>query len=176
MPFAPVSPASEPAISPLVRGSVFHRCLEEYTKQGSYDPGRIITEHPDIARLDSDQKDRFFADIQTILNTVLANATYAWIFERRPDSYTELPFLYRKGNNLVSGIIDRLVIAEGKGFVIDYKAISIENKDALIAWTDHYRPQIRIYCEAVKEMFKLSSVEGYLLYLDSSLLDLTTKV
>jgi ATP-dependent exoDNAse (exonuclease V) beta subunit len=76
----------------------------------------------------------------------------------------------------VSGIIDRVVIKEGKGFVIDYKAILIENDAALASWKDHYRPQIQIYCEAVKEIFGLRIVEGSLLFLDSALLELTTKV
>ena len=63
------------------------------------------------------------------------------------------------------------MVKGNKGFVIDYKAIVIENDEALASWKDHYRPQIRIYCEAVKEIFKLSSVEGYLLFLDSSRLE-----
>jgi len=41
---------------------------------------------------------------------------------------------------------------------------------------DHYRPQIRIYCEAVKEMFRLDAVEGYLLFVDSERLALTVKI
>jgi hypothetical protein len=32
-------------ISPLTRGSVLHRCLEEYTKTGAYDIDRIIAEY-----------------------------------------------------------------------------------------------------------------------------------
>ncbi len=51
--------------------------------------------------------------------------------------------------------------------MIDYKAILIENDDALKSWQDHYRPQIEIYCEAVKDIFALQNVEGYLLFLDS---------
>ena len=95
----------------------------------------------------------------------------AWIFEHHRDAYSELPFLYRREHALISGVIDRVIIKAEKGFVIDYKAILIENNEALESWNKHYLPQIRVYCEAVRELFKLRAVEGYLLYLDSSRLE-----
>ncbi len=162
--------------SPLTRGSILHRCLEEFTKTGNYDLDRIIMEYPDITMLTSDAKRLLLDDIGSVLQSVTARNDLAWIFERREDSYSELPFLYKKGRSLVSGKIDRVVIKGNSGSVVDYKAIRIENDAALREWSAHYLPQIRIYCEAVKEMFGLTSVEGYLLFLDSNRLELTTKV
>lgn len=164
------------AVSPLARGSVLHRCLEDYAKFGSYEIERIIAEYPDIMSLETTILQQFIDDAGSVLGTVLSNKEHAWIFEREAGSYSELPFLYKRGNSIVSGIIDRLVIRGSKGYIIDYKAISIENDDTLKAWRDHYRPQIQIYCEAAKNIFGLSSVEGYLLFLDSAKLELTTKV
>jgi ATP-dependent helicase/nuclease subunit A len=163
------------AVSPLTRGSVLHRCLEEFTKAGAYDINRVVREYPDIPTLGNEAKQPFIDDVSLVLNDVLNNNEYRWIFERRPDAYSELPFLYRKDNALVSGKIDRVVIKEGKGYVIDYKSIFIENDDALASWLDHYRPQVRIYCEAVKNIFALQNVEGYLLFLDSNRLVLCTQ-
>jgi ATP-dependent helicase/nuclease subunit A len=156
------------AVSPLTRGSVLHRCLEEFTKIGAYDLNRVIMEYPDILTLSDDVKHQFIDDVSSVLTAVLGKSDLSWIFERRPWSYSELPFLYKKGHVLISGIMDRVVIKEGKGFVIDYKAILVENDETLASWKDHYRPQIQIYCEAVKEMFGLQDVEGSLLFLDSS--------
>jgi len=163
-------------ISPLTRGSVLHRCLEEFTKTGEYDLDRIITEYPDFLAFDSETRQSFIANANSVLRAVSSKEEFQWIFERHADAYSELPFLHKRDQVLVSGIIDRVVIKEGKGFVIDYKAILIENNTALASWKDHYRPQIQIYCEAVKEIFGLRSVEGFLLFLDSALLELTTKV
>jgi ATP-dependent helicase/nuclease subunit A len=163
-------------ISPLTRGSVLHRCLEQFTKTGEYDLDRIITEYPAILTLNNETRQSFTTDVSSILRAVLSKTEFQWIFERHAHAYSELPFLYKRGNALVSGIIDRVVIKERKGFVIDYKAILIENDAALASWKDHYRPQIQIYCEAVKEIFGLRIVEGYLLFLDSTRLELTTKV
>ena len=160
------------AVSPLTRGSVLHRCLEEFTKDGAYDLNRIIMEYPDILALGDDAKQPFVDDAASVLNAMLSKEEFRWIFERRPDSYSELPFLYRKGHAFVSGKIDRVVIKDNTGYVIDYKAIVIENDDALKSWLDHYRPQIEIYCNAVKDIFALQKVEGFLLFLDSTRLEL----
>ncbi len=163
------------AISLLTRGSVLHRCLEDFTKTGKYDLSRIIREFPDLETTDREVKSAFMSEADSILQPVLGRKEFAWIFERRHESYSELPFLSKRGGSLISGIMDRVVIKDRKGFVIDYKAILIENEDALKVWKDHYRPQLKVYCEAVKEIFKLESVEGYLLFLDSARLELTTE-
>jgi len=163
-------------VSPITRGSVLHRCLEDVTKTGTYDLDRIIMDYPDIPAMESDIRRSFISDVRSVLNSVLGRKEFGWIFERRPDAYSELPFLYKKGRTLVSGIIDRIVIRDDIGHVIDYKAILIENDEALAAWKDHYRPQIQIYCEAVKDIFRTRSVEGSLFFLDSIRLEPTTKV
>jgi ATP-dependent helicase/nuclease subunit A len=160
------------AVSPFTRGSVLHRCLEEYTKSGTYDIDRITAEYPEIMTLGHDAQNNVKVDAKSILRSVLGNRDSAWIFESRDTSYSELPFLYKKGHSLVSGVIDRVVIKDGQGFVVDYKSILIENDDALISWKEYYRPQIKVYCEAVKEIFRLDRVEGYLLFLDSNRLEL----
>ncbi len=159
-------------VSPLTRGSVLHRCLEEYTKAGAFDIEMIAAEYPDIMTIGLDAQNIFKGDVGSVLKSVLENRDNAWIFERHGNAYSELPFLYKKGHALISGIIDRVVTRDGQGFVVDYKAILIEDDDALKSWNEHYRPQVKIYCEAVKEIFQLEQVKGYLLYLDSNRLEL----
>jgi ATP-dependent helicase/nuclease subunit A len=159
-------------VAPLVRGNILHRCLEEYTKTGVYDIDRIAAEYPEITTLGHDAHNNFKNNVALILESILEHRDTAWIFERRDGSYSELPFHYKKDHSFVSGIIDRVVIKEGKGFVVDYKSILIEEDDALKSWKEHYRPQIKIYCEAVKEIFRLEHAEGYLLFLDSNRLEL----
>jgi len=165
-------PSTTRTISPLTRGIVFHRCLEEFTTKGSCDFQSIITDHFEILTSPDVVQQEFMREARNVVNAVLDNKELAWIFERTPGSYSELPFLLKKDNSLVSGIIDRVVIKEGKGFVIDYKSISVGNEEALTSGNNHYRPQIAIYCEAVKEIFRLEHVEGYLLFLDSNRLEL----
>jgi double-strand break repair helicase AddA len=162
------------SVSPLTRGSVLHRCLETYTKTGTYDLRRIISEFPDITGAETIRT--FILDVETVMSKVLKRRELAWIFEPTSDAYSELAFLYGRGASLVSGIIDRVVIKDDKAHVIDYKAIFTDNDESLAAWKNHYRPQIQIYCEAVKELFKLPHVKGYILFLDSARLEATTEL
>jgi ATP-dependent helicase/nuclease subunit A len=171
-----IAPDTVAGISPLTRGSVLHQCLEEFTTRGNYDLDRILKEYPDLTASENLDIDAFRADIRSILDSVLNNDDFGWIFKQSKDSHSELPFLFRKEHILVAGQIDRLAIRDDTGFVIDYKAIRIENDDVLATWINHYRPQLRIYCEAAKELFGLKNVEGYLLFLDSCRLQLTIKV
>jgi len=164
-----------PAVSPLTRGSVLHRCLEAYTTTGSLDAAAAASEFPEVSALDEADRARFLEDVDAVLRRVTGSDELAWIFSRQPASRSELPFLLRRGNDIVSGIIDRVVVRDGRGFVVDYKAVSVDSEESLQAWIDHYRPQIRVYCEAVKEIFRLEQVEGYLLFLDSARLALTVK-
>jgi hypothetical protein len=169
------APGSGP-VSPLIRGSVFHRCLEEYAKTGSCDCAAVAGEFSEVRALHGEERERFLAGVEPVVRSITGNEELAWIFHRHPTAYSELPFLYRRGTELVSGIIDRVVIKEGRGYVVDYKAITIESNEALQSWMDHYRPQIRIYCEAVKEMFRLEAVEGFLLFVDNGRLAMTVKI
>ena len=164
------------AVSPLTRGLVLHRCLEEYTKTGAFDIHSIMHEYPEISSLGLDAQRDFSVEVEAVLRSVLGNNELSWIFERHDKAWSELPFLYKKGQSLISGVIDRVLVKNGKGFVIDYKSIFIENETGLASWKEHYRPQLGIYCEAIKEIFRLESVEGYLLFLDSNRLELTSRI
>ena len=134
-----------------------------------------MADYPDLLSSGKETIERFSNDARQILTAILTNKEFAWIFEPHGNSYSELPFIYKRDTCFVSGIIDRVVVKEGRGYVVDYKAIAVENDEALQSWMDHYRPQVKIYCEAVKEMFRLDAVEGYLLFVDSGRLALTAK-
>jgi ATP-dependent helicase/nuclease subunit A len=163
-------------LSPLIRGTVFHRCLEEYSRTGAFDLDAVLAGFPEVLSLDREMRDRFAAEAGAVLRSITESNELSWIFEPRPASYSELPFLFRSGNDIVSGAIDRVVVRGHTGYVIDYKATIIRSDDDLQSWIDHYRPQVRVYCEAVKALFRLGSVEGYLLFLDSGRLAPTVKI
>jgi ATP-dependent helicase/nuclease subunit A len=163
-------------ISPLTRGSILHRCLEEYTKTGACDLDRIIDEYPEMHAVSPEVRAAVAVDADAVLKKVLGTPAFAWIFKQLASSYSELPFICRRGQTLISGIMDRVVIQGDTGYVIDYKAIAVQDEAETVAWKDHYRPQVQVYCEAIKELFRLHKVEGLLLFLDSARLELTVTV
>jgi ATP-dependent helicase/nuclease subunit A len=170
------TPRAAAGLSALARGNFFHRCLELAAAPGGFDLDKVLREFPEVLALAPDERVRFQAEAEQVLRSVTGSAELAWIFKQQPGAYSELPFLYRKEREIISGIIDRLIVKERAGYIIDYKSISVESDEALQSWIDHYRPQIRIYCEAAKELFRLEHVEGYLLFLDSGRLALTVKM
>jgi ATP-dependent helicase/nuclease subunit A len=174
----PGRPASQmPAtVSPHTRGSILHRCLEEYSRVGSANVGDLLKEFPDVQELEEGLRSRFQDETADVLAALTGNEELAWIFRPQSSAWSELPFLFRSGGDIVSGIIDRVVVREGKGYVIDYKAVAVADEASLQELMNHYRPQVRIYCQAARELFRLESVEGYLLFLDSGRLALTVKV
>jgi ATP-dependent helicase/nuclease subunit A len=176
LPLEQPTPREGHPVSPLTRGKFNHRGLENYATTGNFDLASIAKEFPEVIALGPEERRAFFVDAERVLGDLMGSEELAWVFKQQPGAYAELPFLYRKGNEIISGIIDRLVVKEGAGYVVDYKSIAVESDEALQSWIDHYRPQIRIYCEAAKELFGLATVEGYLLFLDSRRLALTVKV
>jgi ATP-dependent helicase/nuclease subunit A len=169
-------PQAPGAVSPLTRGSILHRCLEEHARTGAADVNSILKEFPDVQELEDGLRSRFQDEIAGVLRALTESEELAWIFRPQLSAYSELPFLFRSGGEVVSGIIDRIVIREEKGYLVDYKAIAVTDEESFQSLMNHYRPQVRIYCQAARELFRLESVEGYLLFLDGGRLALTVKV
>ena len=78
----------------------------------------------------------------------------------------ELPFVRRLGDEIQEGFIDRLVLIERDGEVVqaeilDFKTDAIEqgDDDTLKARTEHYRPQIEAYCDVVREQHGLAKAD-----------------
>ena len=156
-----------PGISPTGRGSIYHRCLEEYSSQGAYDLPAVAGEFPEFQALPAEERDRFLEQAEGKLKALTGSEELAWIFRDHPGAYAELPFLIRRGGEIISGVIDRVVVKDGTAFVVDYKSTSIGSDEDLQNWIAHYRPQIAVYCEAVQELFGPERVEGYLLFLEN---------
>lgn len=164
------------AISPLVRGSILHRCLEQYTKTGAYDLQSIVSTFPEIAVLEPDALAAFLRNSAAAIERLITNTNFGWFLAAVPHAFSELPFLYERDDAIVSGVIDRVVVKDRIGSVIDYKSISADGEEEIERWKDHYRPQIKIYCEAVKHIFGIDRVKGYILFIDSNRLERVTDI
>ena len=86
----------------------------------------------------------------------------------------ELPFVRRMADEIQEGFIDRLVLIERDGQVIeadilDFKtdAIETDDQETVAARTEYYRPQIAAYRSVVREQYGLaeSDVSGKLVFL-----------
>lgn len=80
------------------------------------------------------------------------------------DYQKEVPFAYKKEGILFEGVMD-LVFKEGDGLVVlDFKTDLVDKK-RLNSKVEHYRPQVEIYSEAIKTVFRKSPKEVILFFL-----------
>jgi len=86
----------------------------------------------------------------------------------------ELPFLHRQAEGLLQGYVDRLVLVQEGGRVVEAEVLDFKtdvmapsDSGALAARVEHYRPQIEAYREAVAGRYRLDlrQVAGTLLFL-----------
>ncbi len=89
------------------------------------------------------------------------------LFQRviRSENYQkEVPFTYFEEGMMIEGVMD-LVFREGEDWVVlDFKTDRIDPKQ-LEARVNHYRPQVRIYSEAIQKIFGKPPKEVILFFL-----------
>jgi len=76
----------------------------------------------------------------------------------------EVPLQYSEGDQLVYGIIDRLVIREDAVLVIDYKTHRRAAPDTLADLASTYQEQMRLYAGGVARLWPGLAVKPYLLF------------
>ncbi|NLI97139.1 UvrD-helicase domain-containing protein [bacterium] len=75
------------------------------------------------------------------------------------NSASEVPFLLREGNNMISGRIDRVLIKPEGLVIIDYKSFPSNFEDS-----DKLTEQIRCYARAAQEIWKKPLLACYILF------------
>jgi len=76
----------------------------------------------------------------------------------------EVPFTYKDNGTIFEGVMD-VVFREGEGLVVlDFKTDKLERSD-LNPRIEHYRPQARVYSDAIKTIFGVPPKEVILYFL-----------
>ncbi|MBM4347291.1 MAG: hypothetical protein FJ107_04085, partial [Deltaproteobacteria bacterium] len=76
----------------------------------------------------------------------------------------EVPFTYKNNGTLFEGVMD-VVFREGDGLVVlDFKTDLVE-KDGLSSKIEHYKPQVKVYSDAIKNIFNQPPKEVVLFFL-----------
>jgi ATP-dependent exoDNAse (exonuclease V) beta subunit len=78
--------------------------------------------------------------------------------------HKEVPFTFKNNGTIFEGVMD-VVFKEGDGLVVlDFKTDLIE-RDDLNSRVDHYRPQVKVYSDAIKTIFGVPPNEVILFFL-----------
>lgn len=78
--------------------------------------------------------------------------------------YKEVPFVYKNNGTIFEGVMD-VVFKEEDGLVfLDFKTDSVKKED-LNSKIEHYKPQVRVYSDAIKTIFGQPPKEVILFFL-----------
>jgi ATP-dependent exoDNAse (exonuclease V) beta subunit len=84
------------------------------------------------------------AEALAALSRTLDSATGRWLLAAHPEAAAEQPWSSRDGNAAVNHVIDRIFVADGARWIIDYKTVRLPD-DELAARAETYRPQLERY-------------------------------
>jgi ATP-dependent helicase/nuclease subunit A len=86
------------------------------------------------------------------------------------EAMNEVPVQFMENEQLIYGIIDRVVIQDGAVLVIDYKTHRSAHENQLAALTEEYREQMRLYARAAALLWPKRTIKACLLFTNSNTL------
>ncbi len=136
-------------------GTLVHRYLELIAKQGlsHWPPERLDPLRPTCERwltqqgLAPEVATEAAGDVLAALQTTLNSVAGRWILSSHEEAAAEQGWSSRAGNVAVNHVIDRIFIADGCRWIIDYKTVQAggESIKDLRQQAEKYRPQLERY-------------------------------
>ncbi len=133
-------------------GTLVHRCLELIVRQGlaAWPPERLPGLVDGWQRwlsaqgLDASQAKAGADEALTALQTTLASDTGRWLLADHPGGAAEQAWTSRDGELTVKHVIDRVFIADGVRWIVDYKTVRAAPEE-LADRAESFRPQLERY-------------------------------
>ncbi|MBS4020152.1 MAG: UvrD-helicase domain-containing protein [Dechloromonas sp.] len=144
--------AATAATSEAAVGTLVHRCLELIVRQGlaAWPPERLPALVDGWRRwlraqgLDAAQAEAGADEALSALQTTLTSDTGRWLLADHPGGAAEQAWTSRDGELTVKHVIDRVFIADGVRWIVDYKTVRATPEE-LPARAEGFRPQLERY-------------------------------
>lgn len=136
-----------------VKGRVIHKVLEEEIapeRISEFIPKYINEETGDLIVTEED-KNNLLKIISTDLEKYYESESYKYIKEFS-EYYNEFEVYSKEGENYLYGIIDKLIFADDKAAIVDYKTDDIE-KDEINERGEIYLPQLQFYAYLISKLY-----------------------
>ncbi|VAW64960.1 Helicase [hydrothermal vent metagenome] len=166
-----IEPLSEnSSIQAIQRGTAIHRMLELLTL-GNHSDELILQKIMFEIQVENESS---LNDWLSIAKNNYKNPALQNIFkpEKALHVFDECPIQYNKNKNenknLVSGIIDRLIITENSVTIVDYKTHQHATKENLQSIAEEYQPQMQYYADGIKTLWPDKKITACLLFTECS--------
>jgi ATP-dependent helicase/nuclease subunit A len=155
---------SRPDQESRLRGTAIHLLMQWLTCPATASDGKLLQRLAN--RLDLDPAAPALAAWLTEARAVIDDPALAFLFDPHSfeRAYTEVPIVYRQGNDLVHGVVDRLVIEGDCAYVIDYKTHAVEDPAQIKQMARQHLAQLALYAQAVERLWPQNRVEPRLLF------------
>ena len=133
-------------------GTLVHRCLELIARQGlaAWPLERVAGLLPGWQRWlqgrghAADAAGEGAADVLRAVATTLGCTSGRWLLAAHPEAAAEQAWSSRQGEATVNHVIDRVFVADGERWIVDYKTVRAEAAE-LPARAEGFRPQLARY-------------------------------
>jgi len=159
-----VEPADEDAQQ---RGIAIHRLLELLMRDDTLPESVLLQQIANEMQLENNSLLKDWLDI-AIKN--IRHANLQAVFE--PDNslhiYNECPVQYMHNEQLVSGIIDRLIITQDEVLIVDYKTHKGATPENIKKLSLAYQQQMKLYSSGIEKIWPEKRIKTCLLFTECS--------
>jgi ATP-dependent helicase/nuclease subunit A len=178
---APITPEPAPSIRAVTRnlasdfqrhgedsiglGEIIHKLLEEVSN-GTLTADRqpLTAEIQRLLRLNGLDVS-LSTSIESTVHSLVSNVPLWDIIKAQPNSFAELPIMYRDADDMIhTGRIDRVIVTDGEARVYDYKTFKVTKKDIPELAHEYYEGQLKYYEEAVRKLYPDRKVSSFLIF------------
>ena len=146
------------------RGLAIHRCLELLAGDRVFSDRQLRQSLCEELQLSA--RDPLIEDCIAEARSLIDNPAFSAIFSPAAGTrvYNEIPIHYRDGENIVYGIIDRLLVDDRQALIIDYKSHRHAHADNVKQLALAYAQQINLYAKGVAGAWPDKKINAALLF------------
>jgi ATP-dependent helicase/nuclease subunit A len=148
----------------LERGRAIHRFLQLLSGETKSDP--VLLRRRVINEFGLEQEKYPVKEWQAEAEGIVNHPAFReWFDESRYDSaFNEVPLCYYRGERLVHGVIDRLVVNGDRCVLIDYKTHRGATPENIATIAAAYREQLQLYAEGLQRLWPDKTIRSFLLF------------
>ena len=150
----------EAAAENTIRGIIMHQMLNLLTQKSNATINSFNSS--DAVNIEKQILEKWWQECYSLQQSPELNIYFNP--ENYDKFYNEVPVQFQDNDQMVYGIIDRLLIKDSHVTIIDYKTHPYVTKESMQHIANTYKPQMQLYHKGVKLLWPKSSVSSVLIF------------